>query len=147
MVTTLSVERLKYAQSKGLLRGTNTDPLDYMLNLEGAGFENVNIKYYTDEQSNLNYQVYGTFLFIILAHKWQVIKASKSGGEKAALSDEQLEGAWAALEERVRDYVHAELEMALHSQIEKQSIHVLCLALSLFWSIFRICIFSLYIKL
>ena len=44
MVTTLNLESVKLGKKRGVVSGM-TDPLDYMMCLEGAGFQNIHIKY------------------------------------------------------------------------------------------------------
>lgn len=82
MVTTLSLQRLKHVESVGWLKGANYDPLDYMLALESAGFEDVGIEYH-DKNKGLSYEVRNEFRTSIHA----LFSAGNQSDETARESD------------------------------------------------------------
>lgn len=73
MVTTLSMESLRAAKSRGLLPNTCTDPLNYMTSLENVGFREVGIEYFQWK-----------------GRDYQAIFAEKQKLEKAELSQKRI---------------------------------------------------------
>ncbi|KAK7111573.1 uncharacterized methyltransferase YdaC-like [Littorina saxatilis] len=60
MVTTLNIHSIKAAQSRGLLKYGNPDPVNYMCALELTGFKDVKMEYY--REGNQSYQAIFAYL-------------------------------------------------------------------------------------
>jgi len=56
MITTLSLDSIKFADKSGYIPSKNSDPVRYMGALEYAGFKDVKIEYHTDAEFKMDYQ-------------------------------------------------------------------------------------------
>jgi len=101
MITTLNLDSLRKAESKGLLMYGDTDPVKYMACLEMYGFENVRMEYHKDASSGTEFQVIFSEI------------TEKPAHDKPILSDDEDD----ALErEELKKMIQMEREAAVESQ-------------------------------